>query len=78
MTSVKDIHQPLPSIAYFILNRSRDGYTELAIDAEHNLFIRYSKNGKELTRIPLGQATQDTITQLRQRLADIGDLPFFH
>lgn len=59
------------STAYFILHRDKEGYSELGVNPDGDLFIRRTFEGLVLAQIPLGKCTQENIEILTQRMEDL-------
>jgi hypothetical protein len=62
------------SNVYFILNRTNEGYSEIGIDVENNIFIRQTLMGETVAEITLAQATTDSARQLRDCLTKLESL----
>lgn len=71
---VQDNPKPEPSTIYFILHRQRNGYSEIGITAEGELFIRFTNVGKVMAKIPLGKANGETIKKLQANLDRIYEI----
>jgi hypothetical protein len=73
MSNVVDMHQEIPGCVYFILNRHQNGYSEVGVTAEGELFIRFTNVGKVMAHVPLGKANTDAIATLKLNLDRICD-----
>jgi len=68
---IKDPEAAVPSVAYVILRRTKDGYTEVGINAFGELMIRYTQNGTIKAVIPMGPATKENLLELNMMFDEL-------